>query len=462
MIRLLRLVLPASILILFISEALLLVASYALAAYVDANLSGRPFLFDQQGWQSIAIMAALLLSVMYLTRMYSDLRNAGPIRLMQSLAFVMGVALLAQAIFTYLKLGWALPQRVVIGGGLLAFLLLFGWRLLFNAAIRHKIGLKRVLFIGWSRAVADLIEHLNLHPELGFTSIGYLNSQQTAQTQPSNVAYFGEMAKLHGVLEEQLPDWIVIGDRSLIAPNVVDDLLELRFGGVQTEAAAGFYEKICGRICLAEIQPQQMIFSRNLQPDPLKVRLQSMYSTALVLLSLPLTLPLFGLFALLVRLGSKGPVLVRESRVGIRGSVFHSYRFRSTEYGSRLPRHTGIGKVLTRFGLDGLPQIWNVFRGQMSFVGPDADPPEFASILDKAIPIYAQRAAIRPGITGWAQIKQRAEGSSGDAIRRSEYDLYYVENLSPLLDFFVLMSWFRDAVLHGDFSAHANTPVIIR
>src|SRR4029079_13124778 len=106
------------------------------------------------------------------------------------------------------------------------------------------------------------------------------------------------MTALRGVLEEQRPDWIVIGDRSLIAPNVVDDLLELRFGGVQTEAAAGFYEKICGRICLAEIQPRQMIFSRSLQPDPLRVRLQSMYSTAIVLLSLPITLPLFLFFAL--------------------------------------------------------------------------------------------------------------------------------------------------------------------
>ena len=453
MIRLFRVILPASIFTLFVSEALLLVSSYALAAYFDPVVDEHSYVLDQHGWQSIATMAALLLSAMYLTRMYSELRNVGRIRLLQSLAFVMGVALLAQAVFTYLKLDWALPQRIVIRGGVLVFILLFGWRLLFNAAIRHKIGLRRVLFIGWSPVVADLIDHLNLHPELGFTPIGYLNHHEAKQAEPGNVVYLGSMANLHGVLEERSPDWIVIGDRTLIAPNLVDDLLELRFGGVQTEAVAGFYEKICGRICLAEIQPQQMIFTRSLQPDPLKVRLQSMYSTVIVLLSLPITLSLFLFFALMVRLGSKGPVLVREDRLGIHGSVFHSYRFRSTEYGSHPPRLTGSGKVLTRFGLDGLPQIWNVFRGQMSFVGPDADPPEFASILDKAIPIYGQRASIRPGITGWAQINQRAEGSRGDPIRRSEYDLYYVENLSPLLDFFVLLSWFRDAILHGDFQA---------
>ncbi len=444
MIRLFRVVLPASILTLFLSEALLLIAAYGLPAYFDRK---------QQDWQPVAIMAALILAAMYLTRMYSDLRDAGRIRLMQSLAFVIGSALLAQAVFTYLKLDWALPQRIVIRGSVLAFLLLLGWRTIFSAAIRHKIGLRRVLFIGWSPVVADLIDHLNLHPELGFTPIGYLNRAETEQTQPGNVSYLGSMAKLHGVLEEQHPDCIVVGDRTLIAPDVVDDLLELRFGGVQTEAAAGFYEKICGRICLAEIKPQQMIFSRSLQPDPLKVRLQSMYSTAIVLLSLPITIALFALFALMVRLSSRGPVLIREHRIGIHSSVFHTYRFRSTEYGSHPPRLTGVGKFLTRFGLDGLPQIWSVFRGQMSFVGPDADPPEFASILDKAIPIYGQRASIRPGITGWAQINQRAEGSTGDAIRRSEYDLYYVENLSPLLDFFVLLSWFRDAILHGDFPA---------
>lgn len=441
MIRLFRVVLPASILTLFVSEAVLLGLSYGLPAYFDR---------EPQDWPPVAIMAALILSAMYLTRMYSDLRMSSRIQLMQSLAFVIGSALLAQAVFTYLKLDWALPQRIVIRGSVLAFLLLFGWRMLFSAAIRHKIGLRRVLFIGWSPVVADLIDHLNLHPELGFTPIGYLNHQQTEQASRANLAYFGAMDDLRGVLEEQRPDCIVIGDRSLIAPNIVDDLLELRFGGVQTEAAGGFYEKICGRICLAEIQPQEMIFSRTLQPDPLQVRLQSMYSTAIVLLSLPITVPLFVLFALMIRLGSKGPVLVREYRVGIHNSVFATYRFRSNQEGSHPPHLTGIGRVLSRFGLDRLPQIWNVFRGQMSFVGPDADIPEFASVLEKAIPIYSQRASILPGITGWAQIKQRAEGSTGDPIRRSEYDLYYVENLSPLLDFFVLMSWFRDAILRGD------------
>src|ERR1700692_3457888 len=109
MIRLFRVILPASILTLFLSEAVLLVASYALAAYFDASLNAHPFLLDQQGWQAIAIMAGALLAAMYLTRMYSDLRNADRIRLLQSLAFVMGLALLAQAVFTYLKLDLALP-----------------------------------------------------------------------------------------------------------------------------------------------------------------------------------------------------------------------------------------------------------------------------------------------------------------------------------------------------------------
>ena len=446
MIRLFRVVLPASIVVLFVSEALLLVLSYALAAFFDPDVD----VLQEQGWQSIAVMAAIILSAMYLTRMYADLRIVSRIRLMQSLAFVIGMALVAQAVISYLKLDWALPQRVVILGTVLAFVLLFGWRMLFSAAIRHKIGLRRVLFIGCSPVVVELVNHLNLHPELGFTPLGYLDRQETGRAQPDNVAYFGSMANVHSVVEEQRPDWIVVGDRHLITPNLVNDLLELRFGGVQTEDAASFYETICGRICLAEIQAPQTIFDRSLQPDPLKVRLQSMYSTAIGFLTLPITLPLFAFFALMVRLGSKGPVLLREYRVGLHSSVFRVYSFRTTEYRSYPPRLTASGRFLKRFGLDGLPQIWNVLRGQMSLVGPDADPPEFAAILNQAIPIYAQRTSVLPGITGWAQMKQRAEDSKGDAIRRSEYDLYYVENLSPLLDFFVLLSWFRDAIMYGD------------
>src|SRR6185312_9615776 len=139
MIRFFRLVIPASILTLFISEAALLGLSYTLAAFFYPDLYGQFFVLGEQGWQAIAIMAAFILALMYLTKMYADLRIASRIRLMQSLAFVMGAALLAQALLTYLKLDWALPQRIVILGSALAFVLLFGWRMLFSEAIRNKL-----------------------------------------------------------------------------------------------------------------------------------------------------------------------------------------------------------------------------------------------------------------------------------------------------------------------------------
>jgi len=444
MIRILTLLAPPSILAMFLCETVLIGASYLAAVYFDRNLNPAQFLIDKSGWQSILIVDGLILLGMYFRHLYGAIRIRSRILLLQELLVAVGAAFIAEALMTYFASGWALPRGVLLMGSGIAVASVCAWRILFGAAIWNRLGLQRVLFIGLPPAAVKLAGYLSRHPEAGFAPVGYLDHGEV--TGENGLARLGVLRDLNEVVEGHRPDWIVIGERKDIAARQVDDLLELRFGGVQIEDMGGFCERMNGRVSASEVRPSEFIFSEHLRLDRLNLRLQLMYSTVVALLAIPIALPLMGVVALLIPRRLRGPRLVRERRVGWCGVPFTMYRFRS------IPREataelSGVGKFFVRFGLDRLPQIWNVLRGEMSLVGPEPDRPELAERLNQIIPFNAQRVLVRPGVIGWAQVREVSDGSPHDAVRRLEYDLYYVNNLSPLLDLLVVLRWFRNALL---------------
>jgi exopolysaccharide biosynthesis polyprenyl glycosylphosphotransferase len=155
------------------------------------------------------------------------------------------------------------------------------------------------------------------------------------------------------------------------------------------------------------------------------------------------------LTALAVRLSSPGPILYSQKRVGLNGRPFMVYKFRSMYVDAEArtgavwakkddPRITPVGKWLRKLRLDELPQMWNVVRGDMSVVGPRPERPEFVELLNHQIPYYRQRLAVKPGITGWAQINHKYGDTQLDAMIKLEYDLYYIKHLAPALDFYII------------------------
>jgi exopolysaccharide biosynthesis polyprenyl glycosylphosphotransferase len=179
------------------------------------------------------------------------------------------------------------------------------------------------------------------------------------------------------------------------------------------------------------------------------MRLQTVYSFIIALVGFIVASPVMVLVALAVRFTSTGPVLFRQKRVGLNGKLFTLYKFRSmradAEAGTGAvwakrndPRVTSIGGILRRTRLDELPQLFNVLRGDMSIVGPRPERPEFVSVLSEQIPFYRQRHAVKPGVTGWAQINYKYGDTIEDTVMKLEYDLYYIKNLSPSLDAYIV------------------------
>ena len=421
----------------------MLVAAYVLAAQMEP-LGARFWLFDDGGLQSILVMVSVILFGMYLGHMYSDVRIRSRILLAQHITVLMGAIFLVQALFAYLNLPWILSQNVLLVGTALAGVGIFASRTAFSAAISNEIGSQRVLFVGFSPLVSEITTFLKQRPERGFEPVGYVNERSVSG---SVLPWLQTPEGILETVEECRPDWVVVGDRDQITPQEVGSYIELRFGGMRVESVTNFYERVLARVCSARISPKSLLLGDALKPNLVGVQLQRIYTFVAAVATLPVMIPLGALTALVVRLGSGSPVLEREQRVGKDGVIFTSYRFRTTETGQ--PRFTSVGRFLRRFGLDGVPQIWNVLCGQMTFVGPDPDRPEFRKRLNEIMPLHAQRSNLAPGMTGWAQVQQLA-APERDALLRLEYDLYYLENLSPALDLFILLSWFRDTVLYRD------------
>jgi exopolysaccharide biosynthesis polyprenyl glycosylphosphotransferase len=202
-------------------------------------------------------------------------------------------------------------------------------------------------------------------------------------------------------------------------------------------------------VCSRKIQPSQLIFSSVLGPRPQAIAIQNFYSFLIGILGLAAFSPFMLAAAIAVKLSSPGAVLYRQQRVGLNGRIFTLYKFRSMYEDAEArtgavwasiddPRITPVGRWLRRLRLDELPQFWNVVKGDMAIVGPRPERPEFVDLLAHQIPYYRQRLAVKPGITGWAQVNHKYGDSELDALIKLEYDLYYIKNVSPGLDFYII------------------------
>jgi len=449
MIRLFRVFVPVGTLALLISEILLVTGAFVLACYIMLPADPGDYLLYDGGLKSILLVVLSILVGLYLHDLYTEIHLKSRLILVQQLCLIMGGAFLMQGLVSYVDHDLRIPLRVMALGSLLSMMAIFVWRYFFTLFVVRVVGRDRLLLVGDSPVLVDIAQYIDSHPEKGMVVTGYVSDFPDKGAQHPGVKCLGPVASLREIVGATRPSHIVVGmfERRNCMP--VNELLELRFGGNIIEEAASTYERVCGRVCVKELRPSQLIYSGELGPRRQTLLYQSLSNILVAGIGAIVTAPLMAIVALAVWLSSRGPVFYRQVRVGLDGISFTLFKFRSmradAEAGTGAvwaskddPRVTRVGRIIRKLRLDELPQLFNVLKGEMSIVGPRPERPEFVKTLSGRIPYYRQRHCVRPGITGWAQINYKYGENLEDTIEKLEYDLFYIKNMSLALDTYII------------------------
>jgi sugar transferase (PEP-CTERM system associated) len=347
-----------------------------------------------------------------------------------------------------------LDDSVSLGRGIAAvsaptiFALMLGSRLLLG---RTSLFLppQRVLVVGTGQIGISAVREILVRPELNLKVEGFLDEKgENIGKSLINPAIIGSLAEVELIALGRRVNRIIISLMERRGRMPVPQLLRLKFAGVGIEDAHGFIEEITGRIHLQDLSPSWLILSDGFRISSF-LRAAKRISDIIVGLVLSvLCVPIAILVAIAIWLDSGGPILFRQERTGLNGHTFNILKFRSMHENAEALgpvwairddiRVTRVGRILRKFRLDEIPQLWNVLHGQMSLVGPRPERPEFCHLLEQRIPYFALRYTVRPGITGWAQVKYQYGGSIEESKTKLEYDLFYIKNMSLALDLIIL------------------------
>jgi len=423
-------------------EVVLISGSMALAASLHGAALGTTL------WQ-IAIVTALCQLCFY----YNDLYDLTVVQSNRELV----VRLLQAAGAAAIVLAFAAvvtPSLILDPGTFVTALGVFvvaviTWRAAFNYFARDPSLEERVLILGTSHTARRVAQQIGTQQDFAYRLVGFVDDTEgRALVRQHDI--LGGVNDIDRLVADRHVDRIVVGltDRRGRLP--IEPLLRAKLSGVRVEDATTTYERLTGKILIDDLKPSWLIFSDGFRASRGTRFVKRMLDLSLSLIGFILASPLMLLTALAVKLDSPGPALYSQERVGENGRVFSIYKFRSMRIDAEQagapiwatdkdPRVTRVGRVIRLTRLDELPQLWNVLNGDMSFVGPRPERPFFVAQLAREIPFYMQRHAVKPGATGWAQVKYRYGSSIEDAMEKLRYDLYYIKHLSVFFDLTIVL-----------------------
>jgi sugar transferase (PEP-CTERM system associated) len=335
----------------------------------------------------------------------------------------------------------------------MSVLLLVFLRILLGKTLGSQAFKRRIVVLGAGPRAARL-KVLSKAPGAGFAVVGYVSMSEANRVIPEAIARDAiyNLAD-HVVLLNASEVVLALEERRNALP--LKDLLRVKTTGVHVNEISTFLERETGRVDLDSVNPSWLIFSDGFSSGRMvSSAFKRLFDIGASLLLLVLTLPLVLVTAIAIRFESKGPAFYRQRRVGLYGVGFDVIKLRSmrqdAEVGGKAvwaekddPRITRIGRVIRKLRIDELPQCWSVLKGEMSFVGPRPERPQFVEDLEQKLPYYAERHMVKPGITGWAQINYPYGASIEDSRQKLEYDLFYAKNYSPFLDLLILLQTIR-------------------
>jgi sugar transferase (PEP-CTERM system associated) len=447
-------------LVLPVLDGFILVGAFLLAVYLRMGQSWS----DALAYDGLAAKAVVSTFVLQLCLYYSDLYSGSPLRrpietalrLFQAFAAGLVALLIVYYVVPSLKVGRGIVA-LYIGLALLAVLFV---RAIHRWLVDEEALAERVLILGTGNTAQELIREIQVRRASGLRVSGLLSEDPGEVGRqilsPVVVGTIDELLMLQGRFQAQRIV-VALDDRRGTMP--IADLLRCRFSGVQVEEGMSVLERLTGRIPTNNLRPSLLVFSQGFSESRPLRRLKNGGEALAAAFLLIVTAPAMLLVALAVKLSGPGPVIYRQERVGERGCPFALLKFRTMRTdaeattgpvwasGSGDTRITPVGRFLRKTRLDELPQLVNVLRGEMSFVGPRPERPHFVEALRQVIPFYDERHTVRPGITGWAQVNSGYGSSIEDSELKLQYDLYYIKNMSIAFDLGIMLDTLKVVVV---------------
>jgi sugar transferase (PEP-CTERM system associated) len=453
MIRLFKHYVPHAVMLLGLVDALLLMAAAEIGWVVRAGQIGmavEPIYTRIPQLLSFAasLQIALVAVGAYGVASFLSLRFAAA-RLLVAIA--MGVILLSLIFFFVPSLTFW--RSNLFYSMLIATVFLVAIRALLGRLLGGETFKRRIIVLG-AGTRAERIRELASQPGINFVAAGFIAMAEATPVVKGAMPR-DQIPNLAQHIVDLNASEVVLALEERRNALPLQDLLRIKTTGVTVSEISTFLERQTGRIDLNSVNPSWLIFSDGFSSGQmLSTVFKRAFDIVASLLLLVLTLPLIVLTAIAIKVESRGPAFYRQRRVGLYNQDFDILKLRSMRQDAEVsgravwaekddPRVTRIGRVIRKIRIDELPQTWTVLKGEMSFVGPRPERPQFVGELEQQLPFYAERHMVKPGITGWAQINYPYGASIEDARHKLEYDLYYAKNYSPFLDMLILLQTLR-------------------
>ena len=411
-------------------------------------------------WRAILIAGVLQIALHY--RDLYDLRTLSDRRdLVVGLIQALGFASLVLAVLYYWIPQLIIGRGVFVIASVFVIVLVAGWRLAFEWFALRVGPAERLLIVGTGSAAVALAKELfDRRQELGVELIGFIDADpKLVGTSLINPGVVGTVAEIPAIVRERKVDRVVVSLADARGKLPMDGLLRMKLNdGVQFDHLASVYEEYTGKIAVENLRPSWLIFSHGFRKSVLIALSKRGLDIAAAAVGLAILAPVMAIVAIAIRLTSPGGALYSQKRVGKNGRIFVIHKFRSmradAEAGTGAvwstendPRVTPLGRILRRTRLDEVPQLWNVLVGDMSIVGPRPERPEFVAHLTAQIPFYGQRHVVRPGLTGWAQVRHSYGSTMDDALQKLQFDLFYIKHLSIAFDLFICLETLKTVLV---------------
>ncbi len=452
MIRLFNVYYPTRTLVLLLCEALLVGGSFLLATAYLIGPDTYIALLYENGVLKIVCFTILTLLLSYYFDLYEPQRISGRWEIYFRLLLVLSVLSFIFAGLLYFFPVIDIGRNVLVVGTSILTIILIIWRSAYEWIIGLSAFRERVYVLGNGERARSVIATLRARPDAGMEIVDGNSEGVFNEDIERFAADLRSFRKPKPNIDRVI---VAMEDRRGSMP--VRELLDLRLRGVVIEDANFLMERLLGRLPLDGLNPSSLIFTHGFNVKASQQILRRLVSILVSFIGLGLCLPIIPFIILAVRLSSPGPIFFRQTRVGLRGRLFSVIKFRTMRQDAEAqgavwatkndPRVTSLGRFMRKTRLDEIPQLWNVLRGEMGFVGPRPERPEFVQWLNSEIPFYELRHIIRPGITGWAQVRYQYGASLEETRRKLEYDLYYVKHLSIGLDLLIMFETIKTIIL---------------